>query len=54
MLSKLQEFQNRLRNYIRTRNELLTYSDRELDELGIGPRDIDRIAWEEAATNPPR
>jgi uncharacterized protein YjiS (DUF1127 family) len=36
------------RVYLQTRRELSTFTDRELDDLGIARSDIDRIAREAA------
>jgi uncharacterized protein YjiS (DUF1127 family) len=36
------------RAYLRALRELSTFTDRELDDLGIGRGDIDRIAREAA------
>lgn len=48
MLSHLKMLWTRWLTFIRVRNELLTYDDRELFDLGIRPGEINRLAWEEA------
>lgn len=48
MLSHLKTLWTRWLSYNRVRNELLTYSQRELFDLGIRPNQINRLAWEEA------
>jgi len=34
--------------YRKVRNELSQLSDRELDDIGIRPSDIERVSWEAA------
>lgn len=48
LTSVLGRWWTRWRTYLRIRKELLTYSKRELFDLGIRPNEIDRLAWEEA------
>lgn len=48
MLTSVRHLWKQWQTYHRIRNELLTYTNRELFDLRIGPGDIDRIAWEGA------
>lgn len=48
MLTSIRRLYRQWQTYRQIRRELLTYNDRELFDLRIGPGDIDRIAWEGA------
>ena len=48
MIEFLRDRLARWRTYNRIRNELSQHNHRELYDLGIGPADIDHIAWEGA------
>src|SRR5919106_2118143 len=48
MLTFLRRLWIRWQSYHRVRNELMKLTNRELWDLGIRRRDIDRIAWEGA------
>lgn len=48
MLTFLRRLWSRWQSYHRVRNELMKLTNRELWDLGIRRRDIDRIAWEGA------
>jgi uncharacterized protein YjiS (DUF1127 family) len=45
MLEYVRDWLIRWRVFRRLRDELLQHNHRELYDLGIGPGDIDRIAW---------
>ena len=45
MLEYVRDWLFRWRVFRRLRSELLQHNHRELYDLGIGPGDIDRIAW---------
>ncbi len=45
MFDYVRSFLDRWRLFRRLRAELLQHNHRELYDLGIGPGDIDRVAW---------
>jgi uncharacterized protein YjiS (DUF1127 family) len=54
MLEYVRDCLSRWRVFRRLRDELLQHNHRELYDLGIGPGDIDRIAWRGAYDPVPR
>ena len=49
LLERLGLFAGRYATYLQVRKELQTYSDRELNDMGMSRADIGRIALEAAA-----